>query len=64
MSVPPLDKLRLIPLAEAATELRIAPVTLRGWLLAGRIPYHRIGRQLMVLQSDLDSFVRSSRVAV
>jgi excisionase family DNA binding protein len=54
----------LRPLREAAAALRIAPVTLRGWLLAGRLPYHRVGRQLMVLQSDLDSFVRSSRVAV
>jgi excisionase family DNA binding protein len=62
MSVPSLDELR--PLSEAAAALKIAPVTLRGWLLAGRLPYHRIGRQLMVLQSDLDSFVRSSRVTV
>jgi excisionase family DNA binding protein len=55
------DKLR--PLAEAATELRISAFTLRAWCLAGKISYHRIGRQIMLLQSDLDSLIKSGRVA-
>jgi predicted site-specific integrase-resolvase len=55
------DKLR--PLAEAANELRVATITLRTWCLAGKIAYYRIGKQIMLLQSDLDNLVRSARVA-
>jgi excisionase family DNA binding protein len=54
------DKLR--PLAEAATELRVSTFTLRGWCLAGKIAYHRIGKKIMLSQSDLDGLVKSSRI--
>jgi excisionase family DNA binding protein len=53
---------QLYRLEEAAERLRIASHTLRHWCLSGRVSYHRIGAQLMLLQSDIDAFVRSSRV--
>jgi hypothetical protein len=55
-------EVQLFPLNEAAALLRIAPVTLRGWCLSGKIGYFRIGRQLMLSQSDIDNLIRSSRV--
>jgi hypothetical protein len=52
----------LYPLAEAAQRLRVAPHTLRHWCLSGRVSFCRVGVQIMLLQSDIDAFVRSSRV--
>ena len=52
----------LYPLAEAAEKLRVATHTLRHWCLSGKVSYCRIGAQLMLLQSDIDDFVRSSRI--
>jgi predicted site-specific integrase-resolvase len=52
----------LYPLAQAAEKLRIASHTLRHWCLSGRVAYCRVGAQIMLLQSDIDAFVRSSRV--
>ena len=54
---------QLYPLAEAAEKLRIAPFTLRGWCLKGKLPYCRVGNQIMLLESDLEGFIRSSRIA-
>jgi excisionase family DNA binding protein len=52
----------LFPLAEAAEKLRIAVFTLRHWCLKNKIPYVRMGNRIYLLQSDIDCFVRSSRV--
>jgi hypothetical protein len=52
----------LFPLSEAAQKLRVAVCTLRGWCLSGRVSYCRVGNQLMLLQSDIDAFVRSNRI--
>jgi excisionase family DNA binding protein len=52
----------LFPLSEAADRLRVAKHTLRQWCLAGKVSYVRLGGQIMLLQSDLDSFVMASRV--
>jgi excisionase family DNA binding protein len=61
--MPVSEEIKLKPLAEAASELRIKPATLRAWSLAGKLPFVKLGRQIMFLQSDLDQLVRSSRVA-
>jgi excisionase family DNA binding protein len=60
--MPATAEVKLRPLAEAASGLRIAPSTLRTWALAGRIPYVKLGKQLMFLESDIDNLIRSSRV--
>jgi predicted site-specific integrase-resolvase len=52
----------LYPLAQAAEKLKIAAHTLRHWCLSGKVSYCRIGGQIMLLQSDLDAFVLSSRI--
>jgi hypothetical protein len=62
MSKTQTDEDKLLRLAEAASELRVATFTLRHWCLSGKISYHRIGAQLMLLQSDINEFVRSSRI--
>lgn len=61
--MPATAEIKLFPLAEAAGTLRISPQTLRGWCLSGRIPFHRIGRQIMLSAVDLENLVRSARVA-
>jgi predicted site-specific integrase-resolvase len=53
-------KLRLLP--EAAEGLRVAASTLRTWALSGRVPYIKMGKQLMFLESDIENLIRSSRV--
>jgi excisionase family DNA binding protein len=53
---------QLHPIAEAASTLRVTTGTLRHWCLTGRVNHYRIGKQIMVAQSDLEAFLRSSRV--
>jgi excisionase family DNA binding protein len=53
----------LITLSEAAAQLRICTQTLRSWIVAGKLPFIKTGRKIFFLESDLDSFLRSSRIA-
>ncbi len=48
--------------SEAATELGISIHTLRAWVSMRKIPYVKLGRRVMFLQDDLDSFVKRNRV--
>ena len=44
----------LIPLADAARQLRICPNHLKRWILDGEIPAWRAGKSLYISQADID----------
>ncbi|MBD2798359.1 helix-turn-helix domain-containing protein [Xenorhabdus sp. PR6a] len=49
--------------SEAAIYLGVTPQTLANWAHTGKekIPYHKIGRKVIYLKSDLDSYLVSTR---
>ncbi|WP_108700603.1 helix-turn-helix domain-containing protein [Phytobacter sp. SCO41] len=49
--------------SEAAAELGVTTQTLANWAHTGRvkIPFHKVGRKVIYLKSDLDSFLASTR---
>jgi hypothetical protein len=49
-------------LSEASKKIHVCIGTLRGWCLTGRVNHYRIGNRIMIAQSDLDAFLRSTRV--
>ena len=54
-----------VNLEEAAEYLGIRPVTLRGWIHAGKdIPAHRIGKQWKFKYAELDAWVESGKSAM
>ncbi|MBJ3592096.1 helix-turn-helix domain-containing protein [Salmonella enterica subsp. enterica serovar Saintpaul] len=49
--------------SEAAAELGVTTQTLANWAHTGRvkIPFHKVGRKVIYLKSDLDTFLASTR---
>ena len=48
-------------LVEEVAALTRTPISsVRGWLAAGRLPYARPGRRVLIKRSDLDAFLRAS----
>ncbi|EMY7927792.1 helix-turn-helix domain-containing protein [Klebsiella aerogenes] len=49
--------------SEAAEALGITTQTLANWACTGRvkIPFHKVGRKVIYLQSDLDAYLASTR---
>ncbi|QTL40279.1 helix-turn-helix domain-containing protein [Xenorhabdus budapestensis] len=49
--------------AEAAVYLVVTAQTLANWAYTGKekIPYHKIGRKVIYLKSDLDGYLVSTR---
>ena len=49
---------QLLTYEEAATMLRISPVTLRKWVSNGRLPYKKLGRKAVRFnQSELKEWI-------
>jgi excisionase family DNA binding protein len=46
-----------------ALELDVSEKTVRRWIVAGELPYHRLGRQIRVADDDLRSFLAMRRKA-
>lgn len=52
-----------VTLKEAARRLGVSPFTLRAWArYHRRLPFFKLGHRLMFAPSDLDEFLRASRV--
>ncbi|WP_238875640.1 helix-turn-helix domain-containing protein [Klebsiella quasipneumoniae] len=49
--------------SEAAIELGVTSQTLANWAHTGRvqIPFHKVGRKVIYLKSDLDAYLASTR---
>ena len=54
---------RLLSVKIAALELDVSTKTVRRWIGAGLIPYHRVGRQIRIAEHDLRAFLASVRNA-
>ena len=59
----PVEALRLFTLNEIAARLRVCRRTLEREIAAGRLATVRIGRSVRVLESDLQSFIATSRAS-
>ena len=46
-----------------ALELDVSEKTVRRWIVAGELPYHRLGRQIRVADDDLRSFLAMRRMS-
>lgn len=48
---------------EAASHLGVTAQTLANWASTGRvkIPFHKVGRKVIYMKSDLDSYLASTR---
>lgn len=53
---------KLVRLTEASGQLNVSYWALRDWCHAGKVRYHRIGRLLMVPQSEISRILRESVV--
>ena len=53
----------LLNVEEAATELRVSPHTIRGWIFRRRLPFVKLGKRVLLHQKDLDEAIRKSYVA-
>jgi excisionase family DNA binding protein len=52
----------LLTLPEASRLLRVQVSTLRAWRCQRRLPFHKIGRKVMLKRSDVQAFIDASVV--
>jgi excisionase family DNA binding protein len=52
---------RLYTVAATAAFAQVSTKTLRRWLDDGRIPFHRLGRQIRIVEDDLVAFLKQTR---
>lgn len=50
-----------LTLAEAATYLKTADSTIRGWVRTKGLPYHKPGKELLFRAKDLDAWMNRYR---
>jgi len=53
---------RRISVERGAAVLGVSPFTLRKWIRERRLPYHRVGRRLVLDAPDLERFFQGCRV--
>lgn len=53
---------RLLTLTECAERTGHKTSTWRAWILLRKVPYHKIGRSVRVLESDLQRMIEESRI--
>jgi len=46
----------------AAPILGVSPFTLRKWIRERRLPFHQVGRRIVLDRGDLEAFLRACRV--
>lgn len=47
----------LLSTAEAAAHAKVTPETIRRWVVAGKLPEHRAGREIRIARADLDQLL-------
>ena len=52
----------LYTVKEAATKLRVSPRTVYRLIEERKIPFRQIGARVMLLEEDLESFIREAQV--
>jgi excisionase family DNA binding protein len=51
-----------LSITEAAQRLSISPFTLRAWLRQRRLPYHKLGRRVVIDPADIERFLANHRI--
>jgi excisionase family DNA binding protein len=51
------DQLELLTIAEAASLLKVAPITVRRFIAAGRLPAVRVGKSIRVRREALEQVI-------
>jgi excisionase family DNA binding protein len=56
------SEIRRVSIASAASILGVSAFTLRRWIRERRVPYHRLGRRIVLDQRDLEAFLQRCRI--
>jgi excisionase family DNA binding protein len=52
----------LYNVSQAAKELRLAPITIRRMIRAGKIPHHKLGGKYLFTPEDLAEYLEAAAV--
>jgi len=58
----PTEGRKRLSVKEAAPILGVSVFTVRAWVRQRRLPFHRLGRRIVLDHSDLERFVAAHRV--
>lgn len=53
---------RMLSLAQCAERTGMKVSTWRAWVLLRKVPYHKIGRSVRILEDDLNRLIAASRI--
>ena len=55
-----IEGIRFYTIQETAKALRVTPQTIRAWIKQGRIKGQRIGRPILITESNLREFLQAT----
>lgn len=61
MTASPSRSAPLLTLAAAAARCAVSTKTLRRWIAAEQLRFHRLGRQIRIAEEDLQAFLARQR---
>ena len=56
-----IEGIKFYTISETAQALRVTPQTIRAWIKQGRLKSQRIGRPILITESNLKEFLNQSR---
>jgi excisionase family DNA binding protein len=56
-----IEGIKFYTIQETASALRVTPQTVRAWIKRGRIKSQRIGRPILITESNLREFLQATR---
>lgn len=56
-----IEGIKFYTIPETAQALRVTPQTIRAWIKKGRIKSQRIGRPILITESNLMEFLRAKQ---
>jgi len=55
-----IEGIRFYTIPETAKALRVTPQTIRAWIKQGKLKSQRIGRPILITESNLKEFLKES----
>ena len=56
-----IEGIKFYTIPEVAEALRVTPQTIRAWIKKGKIKSQRIGRPILITESNLKEFLKESK---